>query len=147
CLSMLALRLKGQPESLDLLDRAQKAQDDLHRLFDGVRAYAAPIRLEPAPCNLADAWREAWDDLVHLEKRVLELREETGGMNLRCVADPFLLKRLFGNVLENALAAAPDPVCIVITCTPARLREKEAVRISIRDNGPGFSPEFRDKLF
>jgi two-component system, LuxR family, sensor kinase FixL len=147
CLSMLGLRLKGQPEALDLLDRAQKAQDDLHRLFDGVRAYAAPIRLEPAPCSLADIWREAWDDLSPWENRVLELREETAGMDLRCVADSFHLKRVFRNVLENALAAASDPVCIVISCTPARLREKDALRISVRDNGPGFPVEHRDKLF
>jgi PAS domain S-box-containing protein len=147
CLSILSLRLKGQPEALDLLDRAQKAQDDLHRLFEGVRAYATPIRLEPAPCNLADIWREAWDDLMPLETRALELREETGGVDLRCVADTFHLKRAFRNVLENALAAAPEPICIGITCTPAQLRGKEAVRVNVRDNGPGFPPEHRDKLF
>jgi signal transduction histidine kinase len=147
CLSILNLRLKGQPEALDLLDRAQKAQDDLHRLFDGVRAYAAPIRLEPAPCNLADIWREARDELTPLEKRVLDLREETGGADLRCAADPFHLKRVFRNVLENALAAAPEPVGIVITCTAAQLRGKEAVRVSVRDNGPGFPSDHRDKLF
>jgi signal transduction histidine kinase len=50
-------------------------------------------------------------------------------------------------VLENALAAASDPVCIVISCTPARLREKDALRISVRDNGPGFPVEHRGKLF
>jgi PAS domain S-box-containing protein len=147
CMSMLALRLKGQPEALDLLDRTQKAQDDLHRLFDGVRAYAAPIRLEPAPCNLADIWREAWDDLASYEKRALELREETGGTDLRCLGDAFHLKRVFRNVLENAVAAAQDRVQVVITCSATRVRGKEAVRVSVRDNGPGFPSENHDKLF
>ena len=30
------------------------AQDDLHRLFEDVRQYAAPLRLETTVCNLAD---------------------------------------------------------------------------------------------
>jgi PAS domain S-box-containing protein len=38
CLSLLGLRLQGQPESLELLGRIEKAQDDLRRLFDDVRA-------------------------------------------------------------------------------------------------------------
>ncbi|HEV3258225.1 MAG TPA: PocR ligand-binding domain-containing protein, partial [Gemmataceae bacterium] len=63
CLEMLCLRLQGQPEALSLLGRVQKAQDDLHSLYDEVRGYAAPMHLEPRACNLAEVWREAWADL------------------------------------------------------------------------------------
>ncbi|MBV9122779.1 MAG: PocR ligand-binding domain-containing protein, partial [Planctomycetes bacterium] len=64
CLEMLSLRLQGQPEALNLLARAQKAQDDLHRLYEEVREYAAPIHLDTCVCDLSQVWREAWADLA-----------------------------------------------------------------------------------
>ncbi len=63
CLSILSLRLKDQPEFLELLKRAQKAQDDLRRLYEDVRTYAITPRLEIQPCDLRRTWREAWADL------------------------------------------------------------------------------------
>src|SRR5205807_769541 len=56
CLTILGLRLADRPEALKLLGRAQKAQDDLHRLYEEVREYAAPLRLEMQRCQLADVW-------------------------------------------------------------------------------------------
>ena len=46
CLEMLALAVRDRPEALDLIDRLQKAQDHLHHLYEDVRGYAAPIKLE-----------------------------------------------------------------------------------------------------
>src|SRR5262249_58461376 len=66
CLSLLELRLRDQPEALDLLGRLQQAQDDLHRLYEGVRHYAAPIRLDRRVCDLARAWRESRADVPPL---------------------------------------------------------------------------------
>src|SRR5207302_1301931 len=63
CLSILGLRLQDQPDCQNILARAQKGQDDLSRLFNEVRDYAAPLRLDLQPCDLADVWREAWADL------------------------------------------------------------------------------------
>jgi len=61
--SLLGLRLRGQMECLDLLQRLQKAQDDLQRIFESVRSYAAPIHLQLSDCDLSEVWREAWEDL------------------------------------------------------------------------------------
>jgi hypothetical protein len=51
CAERLRWRLQGQPEALDLVARIRQAQDDLRRLFDDVREYAAPIQLEPEVCD------------------------------------------------------------------------------------------------
>src|SRR5436309_13082018 len=100
CLSVLTLRLEGRPQELDLRARMRRAQDDLHRLYDGVREYAAPIHLDRRPCRLADIWREAWQDLGPLrEAQKAELREETGGLDGECLADPFQLRQVFRNLL------------------------------------------------
>jgi signal transduction histidine kinase len=148
CLSMLSFRLQGQPEALDLLERAQKAQEDLHRLYEEVRAYAAPVRLDTRACDLAQVWREAWADVLPLHAwKQAELREEAGDVNLRCLASPFHLKQVFRNLLDNALNTEADPVIVVIRCTQADIEGREAVRVVVRDNGPGFTPEQRQKLF
>jgi signal transduction histidine kinase len=148
CLAMLGLRLRDRPEALDLLGRLQKAQDDLGRLYEGVRAYAAPIRLDPRPCDLAAVWREAWADLAHLrDGRAAGLREATGGTDPWCVADPFYLKQVFRNLLENALGAGGDPVEVVIQCRPAEVAGGPAVQVAVRDNGPGFPAGQRHRVF
>ena len=53
CLEMLALAVRDRPEALDLINRIQKAQDHLHSLYEDVRSYAAPIKLDKHPCELA----------------------------------------------------------------------------------------------
>ncbi|HEY7427710.1 MAG TPA: ATP-binding protein [Gemmataceae bacterium] len=148
CLSVLELRLKEQPELLGLLARIQKSQDDLRHLFEGVRTYAATPRLQPQACDLRRTWREAWENLVGAARTAnAELREEVEGMDLVCFADPFYLKNVFRNILENALGSGADPVRIVVRCRPAFLGEREAIQVSVRDNGPGFPAEVRRQLF
>ena len=61
CLEMLALEVGDRPRAMELVGRQQQAQDDLHRLYEEVRDYAAPIQLEPRSCDLPSLWRLAWD--------------------------------------------------------------------------------------
>ncbi|MCZ6684295.1 MAG: PAS domain S-box protein, partial [Planctomycetota bacterium] len=53
CLEMLALELENRPDQLELVDRTQRALDHLHRLYEEVRDYAAPINLDRQSCDLA----------------------------------------------------------------------------------------------
>ena len=53
CLEMLALAVRDRPEALDLIERLQKAQDHLHHLYEDVRGYAAPIKLDKSPLRPA----------------------------------------------------------------------------------------------
>jgi PAS domain S-box-containing protein len=148
CLEMLALAVRDRPEALDLINRIQKAQDHLHCLYEDVRSYAAPIKLEKGSCDLHAVWREAWS---HLESaragRRAVLHEAVDGVDLRCVADPFRLEQVFHNILDNALAAGSPPVIVEIQCTAAELQGQPALRVTVRDNGPGIGPEQRPKIF
>jgi PAS domain S-box-containing protein len=146
CLTILSYRLQGETEMLDLLNRIQKAQDDLHQLFDEVREYAGPLHLETRDCQLAEVWREAWAD-VGAAAVGAALREETAGTDLRCPASPFHLKQVFRNLFENALSVAPPPAQVVLRCSPAQLRGQEAVQVAVCDNGPGFPAEQRHRAF
>ncbi|HEY7308738.1 MAG TPA: ATP-binding protein [Gemmataceae bacterium] len=148
CLSILMLRLKNEPELLELLDRAQKAQDDVRRLFEDVRTYAAALPLRFQRCEVRQIWREAWENLRSSPGHAsAELREDAEGVDLFCFADPFYLRQVFRNILENSLTTGVAAVRIVIRCCSARLGEDDAIQLSVRDNGPGFAPTDRQRLF
>jgi len=148
CLEMLALAVRDRPEALDLIARLQRAQDHLHHLYEDVRGYAAPIKLDKVPCDLATVWREAWAHLESARKdKQATLHEVSGGVDLRCTADPFRLDQVFRNILDNALAACSPPVAIEIGAALTELDGQPALRIAVQDNGPGIGPDQRPKIF
>ncbi len=147
-LALLTLRLQGQKENLDLLGRIQKASDDLQHLFEDVRSFASAPKLKRHWHDLRAIWREAWNELSNLPAwPSAELKEDIDEIDPSCRVDPFYLKHVFRNLLENALACGANPVRIVIQCRPAMLHEKDALRLSLRDNGPGFPAEMRSRVF
>lgn len=148
CLETLALEIEDRPESLDLVRRVQKAQNHLHHLYEEVRSYAAPIKLRCEPTNIAEVWRETWTVLENLRAgRDVGLREEIGGIDLVLEIDPFSIGQVFRNIFENAIIACPDPCQVVVSAMPMLLNGRNALQISVRDNGPGLSPEQAQRIF
>jgi PAS domain S-box-containing protein len=148
CLEMLALELQDRPEALALVGRAQRAQDHLQQLYDEVRNYAAPLKLERETCRLSGIWRQAWSNLaVRRQGREARLIERCADVDLRCAADAFRLEQVFRNIFENALAAAQDPVAVTIDCSQAWIEGQPAIRVAIRDNGPGLNAEQQRRIF
>src|SRR5262249_60122011 len=120
CLEMLSFEVEDRPKALDLIARVQTAQDHLKQLYEEVRNYAAPLKLQIEPWNLAHVWRQAWENLHLLRQgKKATLTEETGGLDLRCSVDQFRLGQGFRNIPEKAPAARPDPVENKGTCTQA----------------------------
>ncbi|MFO0787827.1 MAG: protoglobin domain-containing protein [Pirellulales bacterium] len=148
CTEMLELEVETNEEALRLVRRSQVAQDNLLRLFDEVRNYAAPIQLEKAPCRIDAVWHEAWA-LVETARRDrdVKLEEHTAGVNLVIDIDRFRVVQAFRNLLENSLAACADPVVIQFQCSDAHLQGRAALQISVRDNGPGLTPAARLSVF
>ncbi len=148
CLEMLALEVDNRPEALDLIARTQKAQDHLRQLYEEVRAYASPLKLQREVCDVGSIWRQAWNNLAMLRKDRHAILKETGtGIDLHCALDPFRLEQVFRNILENSLAACRDPVVIAIQCREVNYLDRPALRIAVRDNGPGLSAEQRLRIF
>jgi len=148
CLALLNLRLQDRPECLELLGRMETAQDDLRRLFEDVRAYALAPRLQRRCCNLRESWREAWENLAGLPQwSSAELREDIDNVDLFCEADPFYLRQVFRNLLENALSSGASPVRIVLRCRPVAEGRSKSLCIRLSDNGPGIPAEAQQRLF
>ncbi len=147
-LRRLSRRLKDRPELLDLIDAALVAQEDVQRLFEDVRQYAAPLRLRCEETHLRQLILEAWEKLA-LERtgRDAKLSVEPNGTHTVCWVDQFSLRNAFRNILENALAACEDPVEIEVAFQSVQLGGASAIQISLRDNGPGFPPQTTELAF
>jgi signal transduction histidine kinase len=145
---MLTWEVQDRPEALDLIGRIQKAQDHLKQLYEEVRGYAAPLKLQREEWDLSWIWRQAWEHLALLRQgRDASLHESAEGVDLRCRVDHFRIEQVFRNMFENSLAACADPVRIEITCVAADLEGRPAVRVTVRDNGPGLSAEQKQRIF
>jgi signal transduction histidine kinase len=154
CLEMLAMEVEDRPEAQELIGRIQKAQDHLRQLYEEVRSYAAPLKLERERWNVGAIWQQAWDNLIlQRQGRQVQLRSMTDGVDLHCIVDHFRLDQVFRNIMENALAACKDPVLIDIHCSDTSLTDqaglavKPALQITVHDNGPGLNPEQRQNIF
>ena len=147
-LEMLELELGDRPEAIELVRRTQKAQGQLHKLYEEVRGYAAPIVPDLAWWPLAEIWREAWELLAPQRRqrdcRVVEL---AGTRGVICRVDRFRLVQVFRNLLENSLAATEGPVRVEIDCRPALLGEDRALEIVLRDNGSGLNRDQQQRIF
>jgi PAS domain S-box-containing protein len=148
CLRLLELEVAGQSQALDYVRRIQTAHDMLHRLFEDVRAFASPLRLECRPCDLGAVWRSAWEQLEPQRRgRDYTLEERADGVNLTCPGDEFRLEQVFRNLLDNALAAAADPPRVAVAARESDLRGRPGLVVTVEDNGPGLTAEQRARLF
>lgn len=64
-----------------------------------------------------------------------------------CHVEPFALRQVFHNLLDNSLAACEQSTHITVTWSDATWHGKPALQVSIKDNGPGVSGEQRDRMF
>ncbi|HUG66438.1 MAG TPA: protoglobin domain-containing protein [Pirellulaceae bacterium] len=148
CLELLSLELEGRPEELELVSRIQRALDHLHRLYEEVRDYAAPIKLDRQLCHLAHLWRDAWSHLeLSRAGKEVKLQESVSCVNLNSHVDWFALGQVFRNIFENSIAACPEPGNIWVNCSEASLGDQPAISIRIRDNGAGIPSDARGRVF
>jgi signal transduction histidine kinase len=58
-------------------------------------------------------------------------------------ADKALLKRVFGNLIQNALTHSGHAVAITLSARP----DPNGILFAVADNGPGIPPEYQDLIF
>ncbi|MBX3438231.1 MAG: PAS domain S-box protein, partial [Planctomycetaceae bacterium] len=138
CLDMLSLDLEGQRPQLSLTQRVQDALDELQRLYEEVRNYAAPIRVSLGKYDLADIWRTSWLHVLQTHEGVaLPFREVIVAASTECVVDRHRIEQVIRNILENAIAVSPPEGAIVVNCCECLLEGRPALSIAITDDGPG----------
>ena len=160
CLDILALDLADAPEQLDLARRTTAALKQLHRLYEEVRGYAAPIHLEFRACRLSSIWRKEWDHLhasrdgkdisfveqFHPDDHSEQLSDDAAAVDY-CEVDVHRMEQVFRNVLENAIHACNQKGCVNISCQPSQLDGEAAVEVCVSDTGTGLSDEVARQVF
>lgn len=148
CLDMLSLDLQDQKEQLDLARRATTALQDLHRLYEEVRGYAAPIHLEFRECDLAAIWHKEWENLAAARKgKQIELVDSADSQPLCCEVDVHRFEQVMRNILENAIHACGTEGRISVRCRESLYAAQPAAMITIEDNGTGMTPEVAAQIF
>lgn len=150
-LDMLAWKLEGQTEELELIDRVRKHQDRVRNLFEDVRGYAAPIRLDRSFVDVTSVLRDSADQIralhpsrsVRVEIPVEGEPAESPSVNI----DVSRMDQVFRNLMENSVAACSDPVEIGIACAVTTRDQEATLHIRYRDNGPGLSPDCQRHVF
>ena len=149
-LEMLDLDLEQQPHLKVLSRRAASAIDELQRLYEEVRDYAAPIQLDLRDIDIASFCQETWSQLneTHLDKKI--------HLNIHCSdratsihIDKHRIRQVLRNVLENAIAVLPATGGVIDIST-VLINESTAtpsIEIRIQDNGPGMNAEQKVKIF
>ena len=148
-IDMLELDLEERPHLRLLSQRAISAVDELQRLYEEVRNYAAPIQLEKRDVDLEEAWGEAWGQVsqVHRDKKVT--------LNSHCDVDARIaqidrhrLNQVFRNILENAIAVLPEYGGIIDVASRVVVEEGVAwIEVTIEDNGPGMTEEQKARIY
>jgi PAS domain S-box-containing protein len=147
CLEILELELEGQPKALDLVSRTQRAQEQLRQLYEKVRQWAAPVVLHRQPTNLAEVWREAWQYVAQTRPGDRPQLKERVECDCQCVIDRFVMEQVFRNIFENALEVTPPQGAIHVHCSNGSYDGRSTLHITVRDEGPGLSPEQQARIF
>jgi two-component system, sensor histidine kinase and response regulator len=152
-LATLELLLDGDFGALDATQRqvimdAEGKSEDLLRLIEDlleiakIEEAALPLSLEPiAPAALLTEILHEWTVRFQQEGATasIDVADDTAVFQ----ADKGLLKRVFSNLIQNALTHSARAV----TLTFRVRRDPSGILFTVADNGPGIPPEYHEVIF
>lgn len=104
-----------------------------------------PIERRPVDL-LAVAADTVQETRVLAPDRPVQLRV-AGGMAYQVRGDEPRLRQVLGNLLTNALAHTPAGTPVEVRLSSGTLRGEPAAVVEVADEGPGLSPEARERVF
>lgn len=153
---LTALRLRLEMLELDTdddnrvdLDGARDEVQRLSRLVDGLLALARAERsvdVRPTPLEIDPGLEEraaSWQPLAN--ERGTRIDVEPSGLTARFTPDH--LGQMLDNLIANALEVSPEGSVITIGAVNEDSDSGPVVAIHVVDQGPGMSPEQRERAF
>lgn len=127
-------------QSVRALNASLNTMLDISRLDAGV----VPVHVQPVDLNkLFSALRQTY--LARAEGKQLSLRFRCGGRWV--LADPHLLERLVGNLVENAIKYTESGGVLVCARPESGPGGVRSVRLEVRDAGTGIPAEYHSRVF
>jgi signal transduction histidine kinase len=146
-LETLGLELVDKPDALQLVERIQRANDHLLHLYQEVLQFAKPVRLELCTCHLTDVAGTTCQHIVQAGHCQADKLQIVDANSPTVTLDPYAVEQILRNLIENAIAVSPEAEKVVIAITPSWLGRVPAIRVEIRDRGPGIAEEYRHRIF
>jgi signal transduction histidine kinase len=143
--SMLERSLTDRPKDCGAAERIAGEVRSLERLVSEILDFAQEDRLERQSIRLGQVLEDVaeaarpWASQCHAE---VSIDAAAGATSL--FADARKLKQVLLNLVINGLQAAGRGGRVVVATERAT---DGAMRIIVRDNGPGIPPEVRDRIF
>lgn len=120
---------------LQSISRMLLQSTDAHGLRLKIKDFDLHEMLEKLCCR--DAWYIGKEKQAGIQLEYLSDRHVIAG-------DPNFLQPVFLNLIDNALKYAGEKVQVLITCEET---DRDSIRVKVRDNGTGISPEALKHIF
>ena len=134
------------PLLIQLLERSMGAMDRLNRLvndlLDVSRIQSGQLDLRPAPTDIVSLVQEVVQELQESAPErmiIVTVPQEPVQMTI----DGDRITQVILNYLNNALKYTPNSAPIEVVLT----QDEEYIRVAVRDQGPGLTPEQQVRLF
>jgi two-component system phosphate regulon sensor histidine kinase PhoR len=135
-----------QTEYLQTIQKEIKRLEQyIFSFLDIARIESGQIKLQPAPCDMAELLREivAGFEVQALAKNI-DLQLDIAAVTGPVPVDRLQISRVISNLLDNAIKYSPDNSMVLV-----RVLEHDDKRfvLEIRDQGPGISPRDQAHIF
>lgn len=141
---LLGRDLTDQPEQGELVGRIGTAVRGINAIVIDVLTFAREMHIRPITGAVGELFERALDAArPMIEQRSIRVVRLAGDNGQMLRYDPELMHRALVNLIRNALEAMERGG----TLTLAAESDGEAVRLAVRDTGPGISNDSIDRIF
>jgi PAS domain S-box-containing protein len=137
-----------EPEALqrDVLfvrQAADRLKNLIDRLLDVSRFRSGQLQLERQSTNVADLVESLASMLAETSRREITVRASGSRESYQAEVDGVRIEEVVMNLIDNAVKYSPQDTAIdvEVTSTP------DAIRIAVRDRGPGIHADERTRIF
>jgi signal transduction histidine kinase len=124
------------------------AQQTVTELLDLARVGGEGLTVERRDTDLVATVREVVSGYeARATQKKISLSLQAPVDNVRIRTDPAHVRHVVENLLSNAIKYTPAGGHVAVGVSPANGDGEPYARISVRDNGPGIDPAFRERIF
>jgi signal transduction histidine kinase len=134
------------PQGSELLKLTQTVEEQvryMNKIVSDLEDYARPLKIELAPADLHKLINETLSNIKVPDTVEVSVMIEDDLDFPKLIVDPALMKRVFINLIANALQAMPDGGHLKIMAE----RTEDSALINIQDTGAGIPEQNTDKIF
>lgn len=136
---------KSAAKAIETIERNAKSQTQIiEDLLDVSRIITGKIHLENSLINLDSLVLSAVDSVrPTAETKGINVQTEIESDDIRILGDAERLKQILWNLLTNAVKFTPKGGCVEVKLA----RIESTVKITVKDDGQGISPQFLPLVF